>query len=498
MSNFTSHDQEAGGLPSRLARGIRNRFKRLTGTSRRGAAAIWGAVGISGTLAVGSLVVDGSILYSARADLQTAADASALAGASALAFDPLEVRDRATDYAAKNYAGGGMVEVRSEDIVLGDWDPDTRTFSPLAGDMEAEADAVRVTARLARERGNGLTLALAGIVGVDEADVRASATAVFRPRDIAVVLDLSGSMNYDSCLRSTRRLGTDAIIDNMAVMWDELGNPEYGTLTFETQRFNTENEDWVLRQLQLDDLPYPHPSGSWRDYVRYVMYDNEVRRAGFQYHYGGPTLLNYWMQRQRESWKTPGLHVTSQQPLTAVKNAVDVFLDLLREEDTDDQVALAVYTADTESRGLLESGLTDNYQLISSLTRARQAAHYDAFTNIAAGMSTGLAELEANARTGAHRTMILLTDGQANRPNDNATATAAAIDQAYEAAALNIPILTISLGLNAQTELMQEIADITGGIHFNIPGGRSVAEYEDGLREVFRLIAADRPLRLVD
>ena len=44
---------------------------------------------------------------------------------------------------------------------------------------------------------------------------------------------------------------------------------------------------------------------------------------------------------------------------------------------------------------------------------------------------------------------------------------------------------------------MQQIADITNGIHFNVPGGDSVVSYENDLLAVFRQIADDRPLILV-
>jgi hypothetical protein len=44
---------------------------------------------------------------------------------------------------------------------------------------------------------------------------------------------------------------------------------------------------------------------------------------------------------------------------------------------------------------------------------------------------------------------------------------------------------------------MQQIADITEGVHFNIPGGEAVSNYEAQLLEVFREIADDRPLALV-
>ena len=59
------------------------------------------------------------------------------------------------------------------------------------------------------------------------------------------------------------------------------------------------------------------------------------------------------------------------------------------------------------------------------------------------------------------------------------------------------PIVTISLGAAADKDLMQGAADITGGVHFNIPGGQSVATYEEDLKDVFREIADHRPLKLV-
>ena len=46
-------------------------------------------------------------------------------------------------------------------------------------------------------------------------------------------------------------------------------------------------------------------------------------------------------------------------------------------------------------------------------------------------------------------------------------------------------------------QLMQQIADISDGVHFNVPGGQSVTDYEDDLLGVFRQIADDRPLILV-
>jgi hypothetical protein len=71
------------------------------------------------------------------------------------------------------------------------------------------------------------------------------------------------------------------------------------------------------------------------------------------------------------------------------------------------------------------------------------------------------------------------------------------LDEAYTAADHHYPTVTISLGAAADTDLMQQIADITNGVHFNIPGGQTVDQVEEDLKDVFRVIADDRPLKLV-
>ena len=104
--------------------------------------------------------------------------------------------------------------------------------------------------------------------------------------------------------------------------------------------------------------------------------------------------------------------------------------------------------------------------------------------------------MDANARPGALKLIVLLTDGQANQPNHDPEGLL--LDEAQECADRGYMVVTISLGADADKNLMQDVADITGGIHFNIPGGRTPAEYQEELEDVFRQIASQRPLRLVD
>jgi hypothetical protein len=45
--------------------------------------------------------------------------------------------------------------------------------------------------------------------------------------------------------------------------------------------------------------------------------------------------------------------------------------------------------------------------------------------------------------------------------------------------------------------LMQQVADITGGACFIVPGGQPIAQVQEQLEQVFVQVASDRPLRLV-
>jgi Mg-chelatase subunit ChlD len=97
---------------------------------------------------------------------------------------------------------------------------------------------------------------------------------------------------------------------------------------------------------------------------------------------------------------------------------------------------------------------------------------------------------------GAYKVIVLMTDGKANMPSGRNPETYA-LQQAQLAADAGIKILTISLGADADKSLMDQIAQTTDGIHFNIPGGQTVAEYTADLKGVFAQIAKERPLKLV-
>lgn len=266
------------------------------------------------------------------------------------------------------------------------------------------------------------------------------------------------------------------------------------------------NDSHIRRGLGLDGVPYPS-QGSWNDYINYARnhssrmpwYSRTVYDTGFRRKFGVLTLINFWNRNKPMNSQTPDLWKVSAQPVTAVKNATDLFMDHIAAVDTDDRVGLAIYDA-ADGNAIVESPLTHDLPSIANIVRHRQAGHYHRYTNIGAGMQSAREELMATARPGAFKMIVLMTDGRANWYHGGYNPSAAVnevLHQAELCRAADIPVMTISLGAGADAALMQSVADTTEGIHFNVPGGSTVAEYSAQLLEVFRQIARARPLRLV-
>ena len=270
------------------------------------------------------------------------------------------------------------------------------------------------------------------------------------------------------------------------------------------ERFDFD-DDAIKAWLGLQSVPYPFASGSWRNFIDYVVnskngqpyYSYNVYKAGFRRKFGLMCLINFWNEKKPKNNQSADLWKASQQPITALKDSVDLLLDYITEVEAEDQVGLSVYTYPNSSGAKLESGLTRDFENVKTLSRQRQAGHYDYYTNIGAGMRTARLEFQNNGRPRAARMMVVMTDGLPNRTSTSASPTQFCLNEADLADDAKIKIMTISLGVNADTSLMQEIADRTGGTHFNVPGGQGPQDYEQQLKAVFAEIAADRPLKLI-
>ena len=153
-------------------------------------------------LGMGALAIDSTRGFAARDQLQAAADAAALAGASA-SGNRAGASVVALDFAGKNapYGAGSILE--ANDVELGNWDADTKTFTPTGS---ANFTAVRVTTRMSQAQGNAMQSSLASIMGIDSFDVAASAIATVDGGvqwDINLVQDVSGSFRDEIDLAVT-------------------------------------------------------------------------------------------------------------------------------------------------------------------------------------------------------------------------------------------------------------------------------------------------------
>lgn len=255
----------------------------------------------------------------------------------------------------------------------------------------------------------------------------------------------------------------------------------------------------IKTALGLNSVPYPYASGSWNEFIDYCRNNANNRNAGFEYKFGYVNMIAYWLESRNSYAETRDLWKVSAQPVTALKDATDMFMDYILEVDTNDRVGLVIYNA-SNGNAKLESPLTTNLPLIPQIVRQRQAGHYHDYTNIGAGMESARLHLMANGRTNAFKMIVLMTDGVANWNNGRVNVAAAknhVLSEAAASAGLNYPVVTISLGAGADKPLMQSVADITKSRHFNVPGGAVIGDYRDGLMQVFREIADARPLKLV-
>lgn len=130
---------------------------------------------LTAVVGMSAFSIDAGHLIWNRTQLQTSADAAALAAAGNLPGGNLSaVKAAAVDYASINVpADYGTVMLR-EDVVIGHWDPKTRTFIPGT----TEPNAVKVTARRTVARGNPVPSFFAKIFGVQSTDMEATAIAV--------------------------------------------------------------------------------------------------------------------------------------------------------------------------------------------------------------------------------------------------------------------------------------------------------------------------------
>ncbi|TWT32918.1 VWA domain-containing protein [Blastopirellula retiformator] len=344
-----------------------------------------------------------------------------------------------------------------------------------------------------------------------------------------VVVQFSNGSKYKFDNLNQGRTGTFSYYNRVITRcWVKSGCNDSGEGRGYGERFDDTNEA-VRVAFGLDDVPYPYASGSWNDYINYCRNDRDVRDAGYRNMYGGVTLANYWLAKRYNSWKTQDLWKAPHYPFHAVKNGFSLFLTFLDDLDFGDEVGIVSYDESSRVEHTLNehgeyatlggNNISDDYDTLDLIQRHKQAGHYGSYTGMGYGVNEASQLLTDHARHGARPTMVLMTDGQANRYpggwslpygwdwadytdmdgdgvadySTNDRSKQYAFYEAIQAHKKDVTIHTMSVGLGADRGLMTAIAFACGGIHIAVPGGATVAEMESQLLDAFAQIAAKVP-----
>lgn len=144
--------------------------------TRRGSALVYVTIGMVVLIGFASLAVDYARVQLVKGELQVAADAAARHAVTGLRTSTANATANAVAAAGQNNANGTAVVLDiKKDIEFGVWDSATRTFNPLQGAWQASATAVRITARRDAQRGTGVGMIFAGVLGVSSLNVTAEA-----------------------------------------------------------------------------------------------------------------------------------------------------------------------------------------------------------------------------------------------------------------------------------------------------------------------------------
>ena len=427
-----------------------------------------------------------------------------------------------------------------------------------------------------------LPLAFGWAVGRESVEILASATAFVEARDMVLVLDFSGSMSDDTEIRSFSKLGQSQVEASLDRMWQELrdsgvcwpDHPDrekwldgFGAInSAEGVYVSSSDNNVIFEALHLGDtysasdpyypgeLKYPYPQAGrysdgtpkgmpsayasknfWKSYINYV----KNLSGDYRKRYGYRTLMDYIQQNNQMKWTvSEDLWRTSHYPFHAVKNGTTLFLDFLGDLDFGDEVGLVSYgtysvweTTHMDGEVNIDTSsnpITSDYGLINTIQRRHQAGHYDVYTGMGDGVLKAREMLVGSAddpnddgyvRYGARPTIILMTDGQANKYKSGWSLPASfkwsdwtdydgdgdadystsdrnkqyAFWEATEAIRRGITIHTMAVGAGADRDIMRAIAFAGDGVFISVPGGSTVAEMEEQMLEAFSEIAAKVP-----
>ncbi|HYW79551.1 MAG TPA: pilus assembly protein TadG-related protein, partial [Thermoguttaceae bacterium] len=241
---------------------MRNRSATKQVPSRRGISVALAVVLTVGVLFLATIASDFGSIVLVRSQLQSAVDSAALACASNLTLPHDEmIREVRTKIARLPAAGNGSIASDQFDVLPGMWSNGDRRFIGSA----SSPNAVRITARSPKTQDDVAPLFYSWLFARLPFAGQASAVATTAPRDIAIVVDLSGSMNDDtepcwSIVKSVQTPGSQVDStrrnEHLQQVYDDFG---YGTFPGATEPlgrpFGVVDDEYAYAALTCDGGP---------------------------------------------------------------------------------------------------------------------------------------------------------------------------------------------------------------------------------------------------
>lgn len=415
-----------------------NRFRRYH-DSRRGGILVLMTVLIPVLFILAAFTINMSYMQLSRTELMVATDSATRAAGRGLSElqDVDLAKQLAMNTAAMNTVGGEPLQLDLEDpaneIEFGNATATNNSYSRYNfSKVETQqvragvepATAVRITGICNSGSDTGsVDLPFPGFGLGETFDVSAQSVAMQVDRDIALILDRSGSMSWMDPYEWPDEFSPwDTTVFDAAV--------DAGVLT----------KSWSYGRWRYYYAPGQN-SDSYQEWVWEDYLDNDPRLS----------------------------------PWEALVAAVDSFLDVLDTTVQAEMVSIASYS----STASLDLNLEDDYEVVRGTVNSLSP---DGNTAIGAGMQTGSTALfnTSYGRSFAAKTLIVMTDGVHNTGVSPITAANGIV------ASHNVTIHTVTFGAGADQNLMQDVADIGGGMHYHAANATE-------LIEVFEEIANNLP-----
>ncbi len=481
-------------------------MRRLLPRSREeGQALVLFTAGILGFLVIVGLSVDVGRFLWARTQIQAAVDAAALAAAQSMP-DQSEAAQQAEYFWDDN---NDFLEAQAENLQF------SVTYPPgnKAVRVEASAEIPTWFVRL---------------IGFDKWHVSAFGEAESQVLDIAVVLDVSGSMCFDTYpdVESGTAWMSPGRADRVPHLVQPIpaGGPNQITIYLDdVSIFNSTSASANRQNFGYNSTRryYEQSIGGRAGTIRI---DNElftivsvnasnnsmvVRRAQQNLETGGWTSKQYhpagaevWANRTSCAVAAYNSSSGPFEPFDTMVDAANYFVTLFNPQY--DKIGAAKYSTE----GAVVHWLTSNFGAVQSSIASMGPP--DGGTNIAHGLALGRQILDGSGkRANAVRVLVLLTDGVANHYcgsstynpsayNSTSCSVSSAVNpavqhsyaEAQRAADEDILIFTIGLGYGVDQSFLEEIAEIGGGRYYFSP----TAEQLD---EAFQAIAEQTHIALV-